>query len=65
VQLNTSWSGQTLSVSLMGRQSKNPPHIELRRLVNHPTPDCLVVELLRKSGSDEQLVSRDLYAISQ
>jgi vancomycin resistance protein YoaR len=65
VQIATGWNGQSLTVQLLGKKPHNLASVELRRLVSRPTPDRVVVELLRKTGNVEQLVSRDLYMVAQ
>lgn len=65
VQLNTTWGHQTVSVTMLGRPAAKPQEVKLERLVSRRAPNQIVVELLRKQGHAEDLISRDLYSVSQ
>lgn len=65
VQLATKWTQGTVTISIMGRTPQDYKPAQLQRIVSRQTNRELVVELLRKQGSNEALVSRDHYVISQ
>lgn len=65
VQLNTSWSNQTVSITMLGRRNNRHEPVQLERLISRRASNQIVVELLRRQGRTEDLISRDLYSVSQ
>jgi vancomycin resistance protein VanW len=65
VQLTTSWSNSTVTVTLMGRKPGDFCVAKLERIISRHTDREVVVEILRRQGEKESLVSRDHYVIAQ
>ncbi len=64
IQISTDWSGNKLSVKVLGKD-ENSESIELRRRVTKESHDSIVVELYRLRDAAETLVSRDVYRTTQ
>ena len=64
VQLTTDWNRDTLTVSLLGRKPANYTHARIDRIVSRATPTEMVVELLRRQGTQVMLISRDHYSVA-
>jgi len=55
--------GANLKVELAGRAA-NRMGTSIRRLITHRAPDRFLVEVFRRQGATEKLVSRDLYRLT-
>jgi vancomycin resistance protein YoaR len=63
IQINTEWNRQTLKITIVGKD-EHKEKIQLERVVTRRTQSQVVVELMRRTGSEAVLVSRDLYKIA-
>jgi vancomycin resistance protein YoaR len=64
VQIATDFNDQVLTVTLLGRKPKGYQPAVVERIVSRSTSSDVVVELLRRQGKHEVLISRDHYAIA-
>lgn len=64
VQLNAKWDNNSVTVALIGKKPANYEPATLTVFVDRKTQRGMVVELFRRQGDRELLVSRDLYAIT-
>jgi vancomycin resistance protein VanW len=64
VQLSTSWTNSTITVSLLGKKPAGYQPAQLERIIKAHTGRELVVELLRRQYGKQVLVSRDHYIIN-
>jgi vancomycin resistance protein VanW len=65
VQLKTGWDNNSLTVSLIGRKPQNFRIAKLNVVSERRTSKDLIVQLFRRSGEKEELISRDRYSVTQ
>lgn len=65
VQVSSRWENNTLSIFLMGKRPANYVPATVTVAVDRRTTREMVVQLFRRNGDKEMLVSRDLYVTGQ
>jgi vancomycin resistance protein VanW len=64
VQFKTKWDNTTLTVSMLGRIPSDYEPAKINVVLDRKAGRDVVVELFRRRGDKEELVSRDRYAIN-
>ncbi len=64
VQINSSWDNNSVSLSMKGKMPVAYTPAKLSLSVVRKTPQEMVVELFRRQGSNDTLVSRDHYMLT-
>jgi vancomycin resistance protein VanW len=65
VQLTSKWDNNSLTVAMVGRKPAGFSPAKLNLVSERRTANDIVVQVFRRLGDKEELVSRDRYSISQ
>lgn len=64
VQLSTKWDNNSLTVSMVGRKPSGFQPAKLNVISERRTANDVVVQLYRRQGDREELISRDRYSLN-
>lgn len=65
IQIATEWDRGQVKVRILGKKSESVHTGELRTLISNHNRDEIVVEVMRNTKDNQELISRDHYSVSR